>query len=215
MIRPAFVIGTLAFLVLACVGDEAVQGFTAPPTKEEYLATCGKGACKRTAENCTAAFNCQINLFSAYKTRDVMQCLKETEATEGCGVTCENRVAEVKYSTDAGNMIIACLSAYDDGKGKCKGFTCPDSLRLYRDDLLENLTKCYERGLNGGCDADPYAVVKCLNITAYAKAPACASACCSNGAFYACPSASTASACFDGATEACTALPDFDGRCGP
>ena len=211
VIRPAFVIGTLTLITtFACVGDEPEQGFTAAPTRDEFLASCGKGKCSRSTENCTSAFACQIDLFSSYKVRDVMQCLKEAEATEGC-ISCTDRVAEVKYSKDAGDMVIACKLALADGKGKCKGFTCPSGLRLYRDDLLANLTKCYEKS----CDTDPYAVVKCLNITAFAKAPKCQTSCCTGGLFYACPSADAATACFGGDTSACQPEASLDGVCAP
>lgn len=190
--------------MLACVGDEASQGFTAPPTKEEYLASCTNGLCKRSEVGCTGGFECEIDLFTAYKTRDVMQCLKEAES---CSVNCEDRVAEVKYSKSAGDMFLACSKAAK----KCKGFNCPQALRLYRDDLLKDLQSCYD----AGCDSDEFAVAKCLNVTAFAKAPKCATSCCTGGKFYACPSDTIADACFKGDASACTPIESRDALCAP
>lgn len=203
VIRHALVSAAFVFSIFACVGDEAVQGFTKPPTEDEYLASCGTPKCPRTDADCKTAFRCQIDLLSAYKLRDVMQCLKETEAVEGC-IDCNDRVVEVKYPKDGGEMMNACRTALD--VGNCKGFKCSAGLRLYADDLQGSLKSCYEKGCT---KEDPYAVAKCINIAAFAKAPNCSTACCTGGKFYACKNIDASQACFkDGNTADCQEITD-------
>lgn len=209
MIRHGIALGAFSFLIFACVADEATQGFTKPPSEEEYLASCGTAKCPRTDADCSKAFKCQIDLLSAYKLRDVMQCLKEAEAVEGC-INCNDRVVEKKYPKDAGEMMNACRTALDTGN--CKGFTCSAGLRLYADDLQNSLKACYEKG----CKDDPFAVAKCLNIAAFAKAPNCSTSCCTGGRFYVCNNIDASQACFkDGNTSGCQPIDDasFDALC--
>lgn len=207
--RSLFVASSLLLVLVACIGDEATPGYTAPPTKAEYVKACREGACPPTEENCSKAFACQVDLFSSYKVRDVMQCQSEQNAC----FSCVDRVAETKYSKDAGEMILACKKAEES----CKGFSCPSALRLYRDDLLKNLTACYDAGCT---KEDPYKVAKCLNITAFAKAPNCQTSCCAPGAnpidppkFYACPNLDAARACFGGTVTGCEPVESLDGLC--